>query len=217
MRKGRPRQGEPWRLGWAGRVASPQDFIVIIHKILIVLIALTMVMTRYLMDQKSTSRKDRRLVQAWGQDEGRRGFPGPAMSCWDLVDFSPWKSRIPKILYEYDASPAFWGYRQVLWDVCLAAPLDLGQGAGWREKVWRWGELCWITVGLRHIRRNPSPQDLLSKIALFEISPGRPVPWRRLASDKAGEHQGVLQGAAGDLYHAYSGYDDHGDLKSFWK
>ena len=97
MRKGRPRQGEPWRLGWARRVASPQDFIVIIHKILIVLIALTMVMTRYLMDQKSTSRKDRRLVQAWGQDEGRRGFPGPAMSCWDLVDFSPW---IPKILYE---------------------------------------------------------------------------------------------------------------------
>ena len=81
MREGRSGQGEPWRLGWAGRVASPQDFIVIIHKILIVLIALTMVMTRYLMDQKSTSRKDRRLVQAWGQDEGRRGFPGPAMSC----------------------------------------------------------------------------------------------------------------------------------------
>ena len=155
-------------------------------------------LTSYLMDQNYTSRKDRRPVQAWGQGEGRRDFPGPAMSCWDLVDFSPWTSTIPRILCEYDVSPAFWGYRQVLWVVCLAAPLDLGQGAGWRGKAWRWGEVCWITVGLRHIRRNPSPQDLLSKIALFEISPGRPVPWRRLASNKAGEHQRVLQRAAGD-------------------
>ena len=73
MRKGRPGQVEPWRLGWAGRVTSPQDFIVIIEKIIIVLIAL-------LMDQKYTSRKDRRPVQVWEQDEGRRGFPGPAMS-----------------------------------------------------------------------------------------------------------------------------------------
>ena len=85
MREGRSGQGEPWRLGWAGRVASPQDFIVIIEKITIILIALTMVMlsslTSYLLDQKYTSRKDRRPVQVWGQDEGRRGFPGPAMSC----------------------------------------------------------------------------------------------------------------------------------------
>ena len=85
MREGRSGQGEPWRLGWPGRVTSPQDFIVIIDQIIIVLIALTMVMlsslTSYLMDQKYTSRKDRRPVQAWGQDEGRRGFPGPAMSC----------------------------------------------------------------------------------------------------------------------------------------
>ena len=55
MRKRRPGQGEPWRLGWAGRVASPKDLIVIIDQIIIVLIALTMVMlsslTSYLLDQ----------------------------------------------------------------------------------------------------------------------------------------------------------------------
>ena len=54
MREGRSGQGEPWRLGWPGRVTSPKDFIVIIDQIIIVLIALTMAMfsslTSYLMD-----------------------------------------------------------------------------------------------------------------------------------------------------------------------